>query len=78
MYLMTNMAKVTKNLVTKMGSMITRTKRHVKTTPVTTEEYLRNEVSKKNISQGADRSDKPVDQYTKLYEHNGQKSLIQL
>ena len=34
--------------VTKMGYTITRTKRHIKTTPITAEDYLRNDVSKTN------------------------------
>ena len=51
-----------------MGCIITRTNRHIKMTAFTEEEYLRNEVAKKDKRQGANRLNELLDHYTKLYE----------
>ena len=40
-----------------MCQIITRTNRHVKTTTITVEEYLRNEISMKEKKLGANRLD---------------------
>ena len=58
--------------VSKAGYIITRTSRHVKTTPVKTEEYLRNEV-RKYINQGAKSFDELTVNYMKLYENEKAK-----
>ena len=44
-------------------------KRHVKTTPITAEDYLRNRVCKKSVLKTAYKFDELVDHYTKLYKH---------
>ena len=55
--------------VIKMGHMITRTERHVKTKPITVEDFIRNEMSKNNQLQMVDKFDELVDHSTKLYKH---------
>ena len=62
--------------VLKMGYIISRTDRHVKTTPITVEEYLENEVVKKDKTVGENRVDKLVDHYTKLYENEKPDKLV--
>ena len=52
--------------VSKFGYIITRTKRHIKTTPITAE-YLRNK-GEKDKSLLEKRFDEPVDHYKKLYD----------
>ena len=54
--------------VTKMGHIITKTKRQIKTIPITAEEYLRNVVLEKTALQVEDKFDKLVDYYMKLYK----------
>ena len=53
--------------VSKMGHISTRTNRHIKTTPIMLDEYLRKEVVEKVKILGADIFNKLVDHYTKLY-----------
>ena len=52
-----------------MYCIVTSTTKHIKTTPTTAQEYLRNEESKKNTSQEADIFDIWVDQYPQIYEY---------
>ena len=59
-----------------MGCLVTRTKRHVKTTDIIAEEYLRNEISKKSPPETEDKFINLVDHVTKLYEHNHSKRHI--
>ena len=44
-------------------------KRHIKTNPVTAEDCLRKEFNKSNVSQAGDISNKHIDDFGKLYEH---------
>ena len=55
--------------VTDTDHIITRTKRHAKTTPGMTEGYHWNVVSKKSVSQVTDKLDELTAHYMKLYEH---------
>ena len=55
--------------VSKMSHIIIRTNRHVKNIPITVEEYMRNEVTKKDKILGANRFNKLINHYTKLYEN---------
>ena len=59
-----------------MGHIITRTKEHVKTTPFTAEESFRNDVLKDKTPE-AHWPDKLIDHYTKIYEQEELKSMIQ-
>ena len=52
-----------------MGCLITGTNRHIITTAITVEKYLRNEVAKKDKMLGAKRLSGLIDHYTKLYEN---------
>ena len=61
-----------------MNCIITRTKRHIETTPVTAGEYLRNEVKKKSAIQAEDKFDELVDHYLKLFKHKKQGRMTQL
>ena len=60
-------------LVTKTGCIITRTRSHVKSTPITLDEYLQSEVSKRDTVQRSDKYDEVVNYYTKLYQHKKQE-----
>ena len=55
--------------VTKMGCTIARTKRHVKGTHISVEEYLINEVIRANSPQVADRLNELVDQFMQPHKH---------
>ena len=51
--------------ITKMDCIITRTKIHVRSTPIKAEDYLRKEVLKKSTLQAADKFNELADHYTK-------------
>ena len=59
--------------VTTMECLIIRTKRHVKTIPIMAEEHLRNEISKTNLLQTADKFNELMDHFVKLDEHKHSK-----
>ena len=61
-----------------MSCIITRSKRHIKTTPIIAGEYFNNEVSKKSAFQVANKSDYPINHYMNLHEHENQGSMAQL
>ena len=54
---------------TKVGFTITRTLSHVKDTPITAENYLRNKISKSNIPQATGKFGTLVNHFTKLCKH---------
>ena len=56
-----------------MGQIITGTKRPMKTIPIMAEEYLRNEVRKKNLSQLLDKFDELVEHFANLHEQKEAK-----
>ena len=55
--------------VSKISNIINRASKHIKMTPISVEEYLRNEVAEKDKILGANKLDETMDQYTRLYEN---------
>ena len=64
-----------KKWVTKMGFLITRTRRHIRNTPITAEKHLRSKVSRKEASSWANRLDDHVQWHTKAYWHEEPKKF---
>ena len=56
-------------VVSQHHCVTTRTIRHIKATPISTEDYLRNEISKAIQPQTSDRFTKLVDQSMQLHKH---------
>ena len=59
--------------VTETEHILTRTKKHMTATPISIEEYLRNEISKTNTPQTADRCNDLMEYFPKLNEHKHSK-----
>ena len=59
-----------------MGHANTRTKRQMKATIISAEDYVRNDVSRVNQQQVTDRFNELVDQFTELYkdEHSNKRN----
>ena len=58
-----------KIIMTKTRHTITRMKRHVKTTPISAEDYLRKEMSKANLPQTDDKLNELIDCFALQIQH---------